>query len=293
MARPSSGSLLSLLPGPPSRTDAPALPCRPCRPWRSRGRGGTLAPSLWLSLCLSFATSLTFPAAAQAAEGMADAGGATVFSRAAAGTALPAGWQNLPVVKGKKLTAYTVVADGGRNVIEAKSADSASALMAKGDGIDVSATPIVSWRWKVEQAIPGADNRVADKEDSPARLVFFFDGDKSTLPFGDRAAMTLAKAGGEDLPYATLMYVWSNDAAPGGVIENPHTDRVQMIVVAGGEASLGKWQTFTRNLAADYERVYREKPGRLLGYGLFTDSDNTHASAHAWYGDVRFGTVKP
>ncbi|VVE24843.1 hypothetical protein PCE31107_03345 [Pandoraea cepalis] len=215
-----------------------------------------------------------------------------LFSKAAPGGALPSGWRNLPVVSGKKLTTYTVVVDGGHNVIEATSVDSASALMAQGDGVDLGVTPVVSWRWRVDQAIPGADNRVGDKEDSPARLVFFFDGNTSSLPFGDRAAMALAKAGGKDLPYATLMYIWSNDAAPGGVIQNPHTDRVQMLVVAGGNASLGKWQTFSRNVAADYERIYREKPGKLLGYGIFTDSDNTHASAHAWYGDVRFGAGK-
>ncbi|MEF3066073.1 DUF3047 domain-containing protein [Pandoraea apista] len=227
----------------------------------------------------------------RAADPSTTAPAAVPFSKASPGTALPTGWKNLPVVSGKKFTTYTVVADGERNVIEANAVDSASALMAKGDGVDLNETPSVTWRWKVDKAIPGADNRVSDKEDSPARLVFFFDGDKSSLPFGDRAAMTLAKAGGEDLPYATLMYIWSNDAAPGAVIQNPHTDRVQMLVVAGGDASLGKWQTFSRNIVADYERIYKEKPGKLLGYGIFTDSDNTHASAHAWYGDVRFGGV--
>jgi hypothetical protein len=231
-------------------------------------------------------------ATANAADPAAAGPAAIPFSKASPGTALPTGWQNLPVVSSKKLTTYTVVTDEGRNVIEANSVDSASALMAKGDGVDLSATPNVTWRWKVDKAIPGADNRVSDKEDSPARLVFFFDGDKSSLSFGDRAAMTLAKAGGENLPYATLMYIWSNDAPPGSVIQNPHTDRVQMLVVAGGDASLGKWQTFSRNVAADYERIYKEKPGKLLGYGIFTDSDNTHASAHAWYADVRFGAAK-
>ncbi|WP_084071039.1 DUF3047 domain-containing protein [Pandoraea vervacti] len=252
---------------------------------RSRGVAATT-----LIACLTTIGAHATPAVAADASPPGPA--AIAFSKAPPGSALPTGWQNLPVVTGKKLTAYTVVADGRRNVIEANSADSASALVAKGDGIDLSATPVVAWRWKVDAAIPGADNRVSDKEDAPARVVFFFDGDKSSLPFGDRAAMTLAKAGGEDLPYATLMYIWSNDAPVGSVIQNPHTDRVQMLVVASGEASLGKWQTFSRNLAADFERVYKEKPGKLLGYGIFTDSDNTHATAHAWYGDLRFDPAK-
>lgn len=262
-----------------------SLSFAPHRPRRLRAR--TLAAAA----CLA-AAGLSSAGAFAADPGSGAGAEATPFSKASPGSALPAGWQNLPVVKGKKLTAYTVVADGKRNVIEANSSDSASALMAKGDGIDLSATPIVAWRWKVDKIIPGADNRVSEKEDSPARLVFFFDGDKASLPFGDRAAMTLAKAGGEDLPYATLMYIWSNDAPVGDVIQNPHTDRVQMLVVAGSDASLGKWQTFSRNVAADYERIYKEKPGKLLGYGVFTDSDNTHASAHAWYGDIRFDAGK-
>ncbi|UVA78146.1 DUF3047 domain-containing protein [Pandoraea commovens] len=246
-----------------------------------------------LAAALAWLAVLAYVPNAVSADAASGSGAAAVpFSKASPGSALPEGWKNLPVVSGKKLTTYTVVADGKRSVIEANSTDSASALMAKGDGVDLNATPVVAWRWKVDRVIPGADNRVSDKEDSPARLVFFFDGDKSSLSFGDRATMTLAKAGGEDLPYATLMYIWSNDAPVGGVIQNPHTDRVQMLVVAGGDASLGKWQTFSRNVAADYERVYKEKPGKLLGYGIFTDSDNTHATAHAWYGDVRFDAGK-
>ncbi|VVD84634.1 DUF3047 domain-containing protein [Pandoraea anhela] len=255
-----------------------------------RHTGATLR-ALAITACLTTMSLAAAPAFA-ADPASASTTPAVSFSKASPGNALPTGWQNLPVVSGKKLTVYSVVTDGKRNIIEASSTDSASALMAKGDGVDLNATPVVAWRWKVDKAVPGADNRVSDKEDSPARLVFFFDGDKSSLSFGDRAVMTLARASGEDLPYATLMYIWSNDAPVGGVIQNPHTDRVQMLVVAGGEASLGKWQTFSRNLAADYERVYKEKPGKLLGYGVFTDSDNTHTSAHAWYGDVRFDAGK-
>ncbi len=47
---------------------------------------------------------------------------------------------------------------------------------------DIRSAPIVEWRWKVGSLIEGADNRVAAKEDSPVRLMFAFDGDKSRLP---------------------------------------------------------------------------------------------------------------
>jgi len=41
-----------------------------------------------------------------------------------------------------------------------------------------------------------------------------------------------------------------------------------------------------RNLVADYERAFGEKPGPLMAIGKMTDADNTRASAEAWYGAI-------
>lgn len=205
------------------------------------------------------------------------------------GSALPPDWKNLPVTKGKAATEYQLVADGRTTVLQADADHSASALMHQGDDVDLSRTPVVAWRWKAAGPIPGADNSDSAHEDAPARLVFFFDGDKSKLSLGDRTAMQLAKTlAGEELPYATLMYVWSTSAPPGSVIPNPHTGRVQMIVVSGAPGDAGNWQTLRRDVAQDYERVFHEPPGALKAYGIMTDTDNTNATARAWYGDIRF-----
>ena len=210
------------------------------------------------------------------------------FSSAEAGAALPAGWKNLPVVRGKPMTHYTLVHDGNTTVLQADANRSASALMHEGD-IDLTRTPVVAWRWKAEAPIEGADNRVGSKEDAPVRLVFVFDGDKSKLSLFDRASMEVAKRlGGQDLPYATLMYIWSTTAAPGSVIPNPHTGRVQMIVVSGQPGDAGQWQSLRRNIVQDYEKVFHEPPGRITGYGLLTDTDNTGTTTRAWYGDIQF-----
>ncbi|HKR46536.1 MAG TPA: DUF3047 domain-containing protein [Paraburkholderia sp.] len=239
------------------------------------------ARPVWLAVCVAL---LLLPAALVAQQekpGIA-------FSTIEPGEPLPAGWKNLPVAHGKRVTQYTLVRDGDTTVLQADADRSASALMHEGN-IDLVRTPVVAWRWKAKGPIEGADNRVGSKEDAPARLVFLFDGDKSKLSFFDRAKMDLAKRlSGEELPYATLMYVWSTSAAPGTVIANPHTNRVQMIVVSGLSGDAGHWQSLRRNIVQDYERVFHEPPGRITGYGLLTDTDNTGTTTRAWYGDVEF-----
>ncbi|MPW18112.1 DUF3047 domain-containing protein [Paraburkholderia sp. CNPSo 3157] len=210
------------------------------------------------------------------------------FSMIAPGASLPPGWKNLPVVHGKPMTQYTLVHDSQTTVLQADANRSASALMHEGN-IDLAQTPVVAWRWKAEKPIEGADNRDGSKEDAPARLVFAFDGDKSKLSLFDRASMGVAKRlGGQDLPYATLMYIWSTTAAPGNVIANPHTGRVQMIVVSGRPGDAGQWQSLRRNIVQDYQKVFHEPPGRITGYGLLTDTDNTGTTTRAWYGDIQF-----
>ncbi|MFJ1253299.1 DUF3047 domain-containing protein [Cupriavidus sp. CuC1] len=254
-------------------------------------RAHALAGLLACGLLLAHAA----PAAAQASAASAPAAAApgAAFSAGTPGGPLPAGWKNLPVAHGKTLTHYSLVADDHATVLEADAPASASALMHKGNNLNLEATPQVSWRWKVEHPIDEADNSVAAKEDAPARLVFVFDGDTDKLSLGERTAMKLAKAlAGEELPYATLMYIWSNTAPVGTVIDNPHTSRVKMIVVSGGSDATGKWLTLSRNVEQDFEHAFKEKPGKLTAYGLLTDTDNTGGNARAWYGDIRFGAVK-
>ena len=90
------------------------------------------------------------------------------------------------------------------------------------------------------------------------------------------------------MPYATLMYVWCNRREPGTVIRNPRTDRVRKLVVESGAHGLNRWLEYERDIRADYQRVFGEAPGALVGIAIMTDSDNTQSRASAWYGPVRF-----
>jgi hypothetical protein len=210
------------------------------------------------------------------------------FSAGQPGGSLPRGWQPVKLTDRKTPTDYALVDADGVVVLHANAVGAASGL-AQFTIFDIRSAPIVAWRWKVSALIEGADNRVAAKEDSPVRLLFAFDGDRSRLPFVERAVFYLTeKLSGRALPYALLQYVWAGRIPVGTVIEHPYTRRVRMLVVASGPGGVGKWQSLSRNLHDDFRHAFGEEPGDLVGVGVLTDTDNTGGSVEAWYGDIRF-----
>jgi len=209
------------------------------------------------------------------------------FSAAKPGGSLPWGWEPVRLTDRKKLTDYTLTDVDGVVVLHAYAVGAASGL-AQFTKFDIRSAPVVDWRWKVSALVEGADNRVAAKEDSPVRLLFAFDGDKSRLPLVERAIFYVTeKLSGRQLPYALLQYVWAGTIPVGTVIEHPYTRRVRMLVVASGPGGVGKWQSLSRNVSDDFRHAFGEEPGELVGVGVLTDTDNTGGSVEAWYGDIR------
>ena len=176
---------------------------------------------------------------AHAAQRLEAAPLVTPFSTAKPGTDLPPGWELLRLGPYKRPTQYAFVENDGTVVVHARAEGAASALLHPVK-FDIRSAPIMQWRWKISGLIEGADNRVASKEDSPVRIVLGFDGDKSKLTLEERASAAIARrASGRDLPYAELIYIWSNRAPVGTVIENPHTHRIEMVVASTGGADAG------------------------------------------------------
>lgn len=201
---------------------------------------------------------------------------------------LPEGWEALKINDRKKPTRYRLLEEGGARVLHARADASASGLQ-RAAGFSLAERPIASWRWKVSRLLAGADNSRTGAEDSPARIVLAFDGDIAKLPRVDQAVLYLSrKLSGQDMPYATLMYIWSNKVPVGTVVVNPNTRRIQMVVASSGAAGVGAWQSLSRDVLADYRRAFKEEPGKLLAYGVMSDTDNTGESVEAWYGEIDF-----
>lgn len=211
------------------------------------------------------------------------------FSRLKAGGPLPEAWRPWGMNSGKLPTEYRLVGSPRGTVLEAQAVRAASGLH-RPIRVEPQRQSILEWSWRVNTLIPGADKRYAQRDDSAARLVISFHGDADKLDFEQRAKLRLVKAiTGDALPYAILMYVWANEVPVDTVLPNPHFDRIRMIVVESGDARLGQWIQYRRNVLEDFRRAFGEEPGDIVSIGVLTDSDNTQHVAHGYYGDITLG----
>lgn len=195
-------------------------------------------------------------------------------------------WEAM-TVPGKLRTAYRSLQHDGQRSVQADAVGSASMLRQR---LLIAPEQVgrIGFEWQVAALIEGADVREREREDAPARVVLAFDGDRSQFSARNAALSELTRAiTGEPMPYALLMYVWSNDLPVGTVVHNPRTDRIRKIVVESGPQRLRQWLRYERNLRADFELAFGEAPGLLKSIAIMTDSDNTHSQARAWYGPIR------
>jgi hypothetical protein len=187
---------------------------------------------------------------------------------------------------GKTPTQYQTQALGSRMSLVAR-ADSSVSMLRKPLRIEPAQLGSVRFSWLLPQLIANADMGERTSDDSPVRVVLAFEGDRSTFSLKNALLSELSLTlTGEEMPYATLMYVWCNRRPVGSVVQNNRTDRIRQLVVESGSAGLQQWREYERNIRADYEKVFGEAPGALVGIAVMTDSDNTKSTVLAHYGDI-------
>lgn len=188
---------------------------------------------------------------------------------------------------GKNNVAFEPTHHDGRRALKVSTDRSMSILRQRLQDAPMSPGTL-RFSWQVSAVYSKADLGVVGQDDAPVRIVLAFDGDRSKLSRRTLMQSELSRALlGEDLPYATLTYVWCNTRPVGTVMVSPRTDRVRKIVVESGAQNVGRWRDYERNVAADFRRAFGEEPGPLIGIALMTDADNTGEQIDAWYGALR------
>ena len=215
-------------------------------------------------------------------------GSVAPFSRAVAGGPLPAGWEPLQL-SGIPPTRYALVRDGDAVVVKAEADASASGLTLRFARPSPDAR-ILRWRWRGERMPDGGDTTQRRTDDAVARVYVLFRQDRESMTAAQRMIEDATTAMfGQTTPHSTLLYVWDARARSGISFTNPYTDRVRNIVVESGNARLGQWLSYERDILADYRAAFGEAPPPVAGVAIMTDADNTGGRAAAYYGDIVLG----
>lgn len=179
-------------------------------------------------------------------------------------------WREIEVTR---RTAYRAVSLEGRPCLEALSHNSASILVHK-ISIDPSATPWLSWQWRVDRFVAGEDLPRKEGSDASARVYVYFD--TPGLPWQKHS----------------IDYVWSAHLPVNTVLDSPFSSSSKIVVAAGGVENVGRWIRQERNLNEDYRLCFHAEPPHIAAIGVMTDTDNAGGYGSAYYDDLTIRAEK-
>ncbi len=167
-----------------------------------------------------------------------------------------------------------------------------------------SAPARLQWRWRLDQPLTGGqiapDLTTKAGDDAALKVCAMFQHPLERVPFLERTVLRLARSvSGEDLPAATLCYVWDSAHHAGRQGANPHTRRVRYISLRGSQTPTRQWVTENRDLAQDFATLFADElpagtpvpPLRTVLIGA--DSDNTASRSSGWVAELRTSPAAP
>lgn len=204
----------------------------------------------------------------------------------------PAPWRVAGVPGGKiPLTHFSMVDMGGRKVLRVATAKSYGNLVHDLPAGATAAGLRLNWRWRLENALQGADLLTRQGDDSPLKVCVLFDMPLEKLGLIERNLFRVARAAStEKLPSATLCYVWDDRLSPETMLSNAYTSRVRLIVTTSGAQQLGQWVQQSRDIAVDFRRAFGAESDSLppvMAILVGGDADNTGGRSTGYLEDIR------
>ena len=160
----------------------------------------------------------------------------------------------------------------------------------------------LQWRWRLDQTLCAglrpADLKRKDGDDAALKVCVMFEHALDRVPFGERTLLRLARSvTGENLPAATVCYLWDPLQADGTVAANPYSRRVRYVVVQGTGAPLQQWLSESRDVAQDFLTLFGDElPAgsaktavpSVSAVVIGADSDNTQARSSGWVAQLQW-----
>lgn len=170
----------------------------------------------------------------------------------------------------KNQTLYQLVELNGTRVLKADSNDSASGLF-KTQRIDLQQTPVLNWRWRIENRLDTRNEQIKTGDDYAARVYVVISGG---LAFWQTKAIN---------------YVWANASAKGTVWPNAYAGKsAVMIAMRSAADPTGTWFSEKRDVLADLKQHFGEDVRYIDAVAIMTDTDDSKGKATSYYGDIYF-----
>jgi hypothetical protein len=196
-------------------------------------------------------------------------------------------WQEIKLGADLRPNQFKFETVDGTPIIRVESNASMS-MLASPIEVDLSQTPVLCWRWRVNRVLEKADMSERSGDDYAARLYLSVAIPKSEQSLGLRMQLGLARSiWGSQIPDGAVNYVWDNRQAVNTQLPNAYTDRVTMVVAQSGSKRVGEWVLQTRNIARDIEELFTAS-AKPIQIALAADTDNTGESAIAEFAAIQF-----
>ncbi len=214
---------------------------------------------------------------------VAQSGSVQRISNFASGTA---GWRSIQIDKKIPATKFAAKRIQGVPAIEAYARKS-MALFTRSVTVNLSKTPVLCWRWRVNNVVKSANIAKKSGDDQAARVYVGLDLPSSAISLGTRAKLALARTrGGNAIPDGAINYVWDNRFPVGTARNNVYTKQAKIIVAQSGAAQAGTWVNERRNLAADIQKQFKTGKAKVTSIAISSDTDNSGETVTAAFADI-------
>ncbi|UCG64726.1 MAG: DUF3047 domain-containing protein [Deltaproteobacteria bacterium] len=136
--------------------------------------------------------------------------------------------------------------------------------------LSVKDYPYVHWSWQARTLPTGGDVRKRETDDQAGQLYLLF----PRFP---------AK-----LNTRILGYLWENETPKGTMGTSTAWSKAKYVVVRDKTDSLGTWHTESRNVYADYKKLFEEEPSDLGSVSVYINSQHTGSEAEVLFGPIYF-----
>ena len=154
--------------------------------------------------------------------------------------------------------------------------------------ISPSKTPILRWKWRVDQGPPKSDIFRKGDDDKAISLIVAFAYDSPNASLGESMKRVFVETiAGSDAPGRLVDLAWGGTAPSGAVAESPYYGYSGRIVAMQPEGGAG-WVEEVINIAALYRQQWGAEPPTITHIGISSDSDDSGKLVDARISDIRF-----